>query len=130
VTADAAGERGTDDAFRAGAGRPARGFRLCARRHDQPLSGGIGGAERVRYGVIVSCRPIEATGAGRDVRGTILGAVGGPAGNEAGQGANEAIFEFILREDNDQALSVVQTNAAGLRPGERVVLSMGSWTRL
>jgi len=95
-----------------------------------PYPGGIGGAERVRYGGIVSCRPIEATGAGRDVRGTILGAVGGPAGNEAGQGANEAIFEFILREDNGQALSVVQTNAAGLRPGERVVLSMGSWTRL
>ncbi|MDR3663983.1 MAG: hypothetical protein P4L86_26950, partial [Mycobacterium sp.] len=60
----------------------------------------------------------------------ILGAVGGPAGNGAGQGAAEVVFEFIVREDNGQTLSVVQTNAADLRPGERVVLSLGTRARL
>jgi len=89
----------------------------------------IGEADRGSYGVIVSCRPIEAT-AGGDVRGAILGAVGGPAGNGAGQGAAEAVFEFIVREGSGQTLSVVQTNAAGLRPGERVVLSMSPRARL
>jgi outer membrane lipoprotein SlyB len=92
---------------------------------NSPAPGAIGGAGRASYGVIVSCRPIEAA-AGGDVRGAILGAVGGAAG----QGASEAAFEFIIREDNGQTLSVVQTNAAGLRPGERVVLSMGTRTRL
>lgn len=93
---------------------------------NSPAPGAIGGAGRASYGVIVSCRPIEAATGGGDVRGAILGAVGGPDG----QGASEAAFEFIIREDNGQTLSVVQTNAAGLRPGERVVLSMGTRTRL
>ena len=92
---------------------------------NSPAPGVIGGAGRASYGVIVSCRPIEAAGGG-DVRGAILGAVGGPAG----QGASEAAFEFVIREDNGQTLSVVQANPAGLRPGERVVLSMGTRTRL
>ena len=95
-----------------------------------PYPDTLGTAGRGSYGIIVSCRPIAAAAAGGDVRGAILGAVGGPAGNGAGQGAAEAVFEFIVREDNGQTLSVVQTNAAGLRPGERVVLSMGTRTRL
>jgi outer membrane lipoprotein SlyB len=81
-------------------------------------------AVRGVHGVIVSRRPIEATGTG--VRGTILGAVGEPAG-AAGQGA---AVEFIVREDDGQTVSVVQADAAGLMPGERVVLSAGGRTRL
>ena len=93
--------------------------------------GAAGAAKRLSYGVVVSRRPIAVTGegpdaAGRDVRGAILGAVGGPAGEEAGKPA----FEFIVREDGGQTVSVVQTNEAGLRPGDRVVLSMGTRTRL
>jgi len=87
-----------------------------------------GRAERVSYGVIVSRRPIEApAAAGRDVRGAILDAVGGPAG---GPEAGKPAFEFIVREDDGHTVSVVQTNETGLRPGERVVLSMGTRTRL
>jgi outer membrane lipoprotein SlyB len=107
------------------------GVSACAPGATSPTQPGpIGGAGRGSYGVIVSCRPIEAAAGGGDVRGVILGAVGGPAGSGAGQGAAEAVFEFIVREDNGQTLSVVQTNAAGLRPGERVVLSMSPRARL
>jgi len=89
---------------------------------------GSGAAKRVSYGVVVSRRPIEAVGerSGGDVRGAILGAVGVPTGEEPGTPA----FEFIVREDGGQTVSVVQTNEAELRPGERVVLSMGTRTRL
>jgi outer membrane lipoprotein SlyB len=93
-------------------------------------AGAISGAERGTYGVIVSRRPIAGAehpgAAGRDVRASILGAVGAAAG----QGAEQAAFEFIVREDDGQTVSVVQTDEAGLRPGDRVLLSMGTRTRL
>ena len=95
------------------------------------------------HGVIVSRRAIDTEAAptaaaragGKDVRASILGAVGslpgGPAGNAGGPAsARPAVFEFIIRQDNGQAISVVQTDEAGLRPGERVVVSMGTRTRL
>ena len=102
-------------------------------------------AAPANYGVVVTIRPVpvhgESTGAstgsvadsgvgvgvatGGDVRDTILGAMG----TAAGPGADPA-FEFILREDTGQTISVVQANEEGLRPGERVVLSMGARTRL
>lgn len=98
-------------------------------------------AAPANYGVVVTIRPVpvhgESTGsapdsgvgpaAGGDVRDTILGAMGTTAG--PGAGADPA-FEFILREDTGQTVSVVQANEEGLRPGERVVLSMGARTRL
>lgn len=95
------------------------------------------------HGVIVSRRAIDTEAAptaaahagSKDVRASILGAVGnlpgGPAGNAGGPAsARPAVFEFIIRQDNGQTISVVQTDEAGLRPGERVVVSMGTRTRL
>jgi len=87
------------------------------------------------HGVLVAIRPVPATIAnarGGDVRGNILGAVAGTAAITAADAgaAPDAAFEFILREDGGQTVSVVQTNEAGLRPGEHVVLSDGPWTRL
>ena len=38
--------------------------------------------------------------------------------------------EFIIREDSGQTISVVQSNEENFRPGERVVLTRGSRTRL
>jgi outer membrane lipoprotein SlyB len=78
------------------------------------------------YGVVVSRRPIQAP-TGNDIRGSILGAVGNrlPAGT-----ATTAACEFIVREDNGQTVSVVQTDEVGLRPGDRVVLSVGSRAHL
>jgi outer membrane lipoprotein SlyB len=85
-----------------------------------PAGAAAGRAAPVTYGVVVTIRPLPAPG---DRTGTILGAVGsGPA---PGQPAS---FEFILREDDGRTLSVVQTNAEGLRPGERIVVSMGERT--
>ncbi len=94
-----------------------------------PPPAAIRGAAPGIYGVVVSCRPIGAASSG-GVRGAILGAIGGPASGGAGQGAAVPDVELIVREDDGQTLSVVQTNAAGLRPGERVVLSMSPRARL
>ena len=92
------------------------------------------------HGVIVSRRAIDtepaptaaaARAGGRDVRASILGAVGASPGNAGGPTATRpAVFEFIIRQDNGQTISVVQTDEGGLRPGERVVVSMGTRTRL
>lgn len=83
-------------------------------------------AAHVSYGVIVAMRRIGGTGT---TTGAILGAVGGGLAGGAPPDSATA-FEFIIRQDNGQTVSVVQTNEEGLRPGERVALSMGTRTRL
>jgi outer membrane lipoprotein SlyB len=120
-------------------------------------SADIGRPAFVNYGVIVSMRPVTVQGQnsgvgtlggaavgatagsfiGRnDVRGNILGAVGGAiigglAGNAVERSASTGTaMEFIIRVDNGQTVSVVQTNEDGFRPGERVVLTGGARTRI
>jgi outer membrane lipoprotein SlyB len=83
-------------------------------------------ARQPTYGVIVSRRPIEAA-AGGAMRGSILGALG--SGLSA-SGAPAALSEFIIRQDNGQTVSVVQADTGKLKPGERVVLSLGPRTLL
>ncbi|MCW3473086.1 outer membrane lipoprotein [Limobrevibacterium gyesilva] len=117
----------------------------------------IGRTASVSYGVIVSMRPVtvqaDQTGVGtlggaalgatagsfigrNDVRGNILGAVGGAIiGGIAGSAVEKGVstgsaVEFIIREDNGQTISVVQTNEDGFRPGERVMLTRGARTRI
>lgn len=75
--------------------------------------------------------PGGAAVGGRDVRGTILGAVSGAVVGGVGGYAAEGAVEFIIQEDNAPApISVVQSNEGGFRPGERVVLTRGSRTRI
>ncbi len=117
----------------------------------------IGRTASISYGVIVSMRDVEVqgrpTGVGTlggaavgatagsligrgDPRANIVGAifgaiVGGVAGNAIERSASTgAAIEFIIREDDGQTISVVQTNEDGFRPGERVVLTRGARTRL
>ena len=117
----------------------------------------IGRTASLSYGVIVSMRNVEIhgqpTGIGTmggaalgattgsllgrgDTRAGIVGViagaiVGGMAGSAIEASANTgSAVEFIIREDNGQAISVVQTNEDGFRPGERVVLTRGARTRL
>jgi outer membrane lipoprotein SlyB len=121
-------------------------------------SADIGRTAQLSYGVIISMRAVavqnQNTGVGalggaaiggaagsfigrNDVRGNILGAVGGAVvGGLVGYAAENAVstgqaIEFIIQEDNASApISVVQTNEDNFRPGERVVLSRGSRTRI
>lgn len=119
-------------------------------------SADIGRTAQISYGVIVSMRQVQvqnretgvgtlggaAVGAtagsfiGGDTRSNILGAIGGAivgglAGHAIEQGASTGTaVEFIIREDNGQTISVVQTNEENLRPGERVVLTRGARTRI
>lgn len=119
----------------------------------------IGRTATVTYGTIVSMRPVTVQGGppggagvgtlggaalggvagsfiGGDPRSNILGAVGGAiigglAGNaiEGGMSRGNAV-EFIIREDNGQTISVVQTNEEHFREGDRVVLTRGARTRI
>jgi outer membrane lipoprotein SlyB len=95
---------------------PARPDPTRAERVPEP-SGVPGG------GVIVSMRPM--TVAASDV---ILIAL-----NEASLARGSrpaAAVEFIIHEDGGRTVSVVQSDAAGFRPGERVVLTGGARTRV
>ncbi len=92
----------------------------------------IAPAAQVSYGTIVSVRPVIASAAGpgpggADPRANILVAVG-----VGGQGLNTGKeVEFIIQEDGAvQPISVVQTNDGSLAPGQRVVLTRGTRTRI
>ncbi len=91
-------------------------------------SAGVGDVHdtQTTYGVIVSVRPVPDQAGGSSVRGSILMAVGS-AGPPSGTGQ---ACEFIIRDDSGRPLSVVQSNADGLRPGERVVIATGDRARL
>jgi outer membrane lipoprotein SlyB len=90
------------------------------------------GAPRLGAGIgrIVSIRPVAAqpaAGTG-DIRANVLAALGGGAARTPG-GRGQS-FEFIVRQDNGETVSVVQTNDGDFRPGQLVVLQQGSRTRL
>ena len=120
-------------------------------------AGEIGRTASIQYGQILSMRPVTvqspnsgvgtlggaAVGGvagsfigGNNVRGNILGAVGGAiVGGIAGtlienQSSTGTAIEFIIREDDGQTISVVQSNELGFQPGERVVLTRGARTRI
>jgi outer membrane lipoprotein SlyB len=137
----------------------ALGLSACAPQNTNTTytSADIGRTAQVSYGIIVSMRNVEVQGAPSGV-GTVGGAVaGGVAGSYIGHGdpragiigviggailgglAGNAIergvstgnaVEFIIREDNGQTISVVQTNEENFHPGERVVITRGARTRL
>lgn len=115
----------------------------------------IGRSAQVSYGVIVSMRPVTIQGQsgvgtlggaaaggvagsfiGGDPRVNILGAIGGAIiGGIAGTAMDRSVnsgeaMEFIIREDDGQTVSVVQTNEERFQPGERVVLTRGARTRI
>ena len=135
------------------------GVAACAPTNTNSTYSGadIGRSATVSYGVIVSMRNVTVQGQGGGGVGTVAGAVaggiagsfiggggrsnalgaiggavlGGVAGTAIENGANQGqAVEFIIREDSGQTISVVQTNEENFRPGERVVLTRGSRTRL
>jgi outer membrane lipoprotein SlyB len=134
------------------------GLGACAPRNTNTTYTGadIGRTAQVSYGVIVSMRPVTIQGGesgvgtfggaaaggiagsfiGGDPRMNILGAIGGAilgglAGSAVEGSARVAnAVEFIIREDNGQTISVVQTNEEGFQAGERVVLTRGARTRI
>ena len=120
-------------------------------------SSDIGRTASISYGVIVSMRDVRVQGPqsgvgtlggaaagaaagsfiGRnDFRANVIGAIGGAilGGLVGGAVENSAssgyAVEVIIREDNGQTISVVQTNEDQFRPGERVVMTRGARTRI
>lgn len=78
-------------------------------------------APALELGTIVSVRPVVAspTAASR----ILIAAPGGGA-------TERRAFEFIIRTDDGRTLSVVQSNDANFRTGDRVALTAGARTRL
>ncbi len=137
----------------------AAGMSACAPANTNTTysSAEIGRSAQISYGVIVSMRAVQVQGQsggvgtlggvvaggaagsylGRgDPRAGIIGAVGGAIlGGLAGSAAEKSLsggnaVEFIIREDNGQTISVVQTNEENFQSGERVILSRGARTRI
>ena len=117
----------------------------------------VGRSASISYGVIVSMRGVVVqgrdTGVGTvggavaggvagsfigrgDPRAGILGAIGGAiiggiAGNAVERGVSTGnAVEFIIREDDGQTISVVQSNEENFSPGERIVLTRGARTHI
>ena len=137
----------------------ALGATACAPANTNTTYSGydVGRTAQISYGVIISMRGVEvqgqSTGLGTlggvavgatagsaigrndpraNIAGAILGAiVGGIAGTSVEHSVSTGnAVEFIIREDNGQTISVVQTNEDNFRPGERIVLTRGARTRL
>jgi len=117
---------------------------------------GVGRAAQVSYGTIVSMRDVNVQGPssgigalggaaaggvagsflGGDPRMNILGAIGGAliggiAGSavEGGLASGQAV-EFIIRVDDGQTISVVQSNEYHFVPGQRIAIIRGDHLRL
>lgn len=119
---------------------------------------GIGQPSQVTYGTIVSMRNVAIQGsnsglgtlggaAAGGVAGSFIGGNGGPlwhiigALGGAGLGAvaghatetamnKGAAVEFIIRQDDGQTISVVQSNENNFQPGQRVAIIHGPHIRL
>ena len=135
------------------------GMAACAPVNTNSTYSGadIGRTAQVSYGVIVAMRAVTvqnnngpgvgtlagaAAGGiagsfiGGGARSNLLGAIGGAviggvAGSaiESGVSQGQAV-EFIIREDNGQTVSVVQTNEENLRAGDRIIMTRGARTRI
>ncbi len=112
----------------------------CAPRDTNPAysAADIGGAASAGLGTIVSMRPVAVpvavtglNGGDTDIRGNLLGAIGGVAGNAVAHQADRGpAVEFIVQEDAGPTVSVVQGNALHFVPGERVAITGGARARL
>lgn len=133
------------------------GLAACAPAGNSTVSrGALGSSGYVSAGTIVGMRPVQVQGtrsgvgaAGGAVAGgligstiggdwrarTVAGVVGALAGGLAGGAIEEGVtsgnaMEFIIRDDNGQMRSVVQTNELNLAVGERVIMSQTDRVRL
>ncbi len=135
------------------------GMAACAPVNTNSTYSGadIGRPAQVSYGVIVAMRAVTVqnnTGPGvgtlagvaaggiagsfigGGARSNLLGAIGGAvlggvvgSAIEGGVSQGQAV-EFIIREENGQTISVVQTNEEDLRAGDRVIMTRGARTRI
>jgi outer membrane lipoprotein SlyB len=84
-----------------------------------PASTTTGQPATTRIGTILSMRKITAT-AGQDSWRKLL--VGSGDTQRASDSNAAPLTEFIVRTDDGTTLSIVQANALGLQPGDRVVI--------
>ena len=78
----------------------------------------------VGTGTILSMRAVEPHPDVEPLRAALL------ADGRGQSNDNRAMVEFIVRADDGATLSIVQSNAAGFRNGDRVVILRGDRTRL
>ena len=75
-------------------------------------------------GTILSMRPVEPHAGVAPLRAALLTDGSGQDDD------NRALVEFIVRADDGATLSIVQSNAAGFRKGDHVIIVRGDRTRL
>lgn len=111
-------------------------------------------ANKAERGVVIGVRQVDVRAAG--TTGAVIGgAAGGIAGSEAGSGATSAFgalggsvlggligtgvehasgdtqaFEYIVRQDNDQLVSVTQKDSVPLAIGQHVLVIAGAQARI
>lgn len=106
------------------------GVGACTQANIAELRAGVGSPQPVSasLGTIVSMRPVTETDAGNPLQAVLLADASGaaPPSNAAGR----PIMEFIVRQDDGGIISVVQSNEAGFRPGDRVSILRGDRIRL
>lgn len=133
------------------------GLVACAPAGNSTVSrGALGSSGYVSAGTIVGMRPVQVQGTrsgvgvgagavagglvgstiGGDWRArTVGGVIGALAGGLAGGAIEEGVtsgnaMEFIIRDDNGQMRSVIQTNELNLAVGERVIMTQTDRVRL
>jgi outer membrane lipoprotein SlyB len=79
-------------------------------------------------GTIVSMRRVSAQGNSASWRAVLLADAG--AASATHDGGNSSLTEFIVRANDGAILSVVQSNEAGFRAGDRVVILHDRQTHL
>jgi outer membrane lipoprotein SlyB len=92
-----------------------------------PASTTTGQPAAARNGTILSMRKVTVP-AGQDSWRKQL--VGSSDLQRAGDSNAAPLTEFIVRTDDGTTLSIVQANALGLHPGDRVVILRGTGTHL
>lgn len=133
------------------------GLAACAPADNSTVSrGALGSSGYVSSGTIIGMRPVAVQGTrsgvgagagavagglvgstiGGDWRArTVGGVIGALAGGLAGGAIEEGVtrgnaMEFIIRDDNGQTRSVIQTNEMNLAVGEQVIMTQTDRVRL
>ncbi|MGA3399795.1 MAG: hypothetical protein ABSC95_11290 [Acetobacteraceae bacterium] len=95
----------------------------CATLPEPPVAKAQAAPPAGMHGTILAMRPVPAASPGP--ARLLLSSLGTQGAFVAGH-----VFEFIVRTEGGTMISIVQPDAIGLHPGERVSIVQGAETRI